>query len=239
MIRVVIVDDEKLAIEELKYLLKQHPEVEIVGEASTAETAINIVNSLQPDLLFLDIQLRTATAFDILEHLKTNAHIIFATAYDEYAVRAFEINALDYLLKPINPERLKIALSRFSKNLPVEEPIKKRYSYNDKLIVNVRDGYQMFNISDIKAITADGDYSYLVISAQKKQILIKSLKEWETLLPEANFIRIHRSTIINVGYINHIEKGFSNTCRIYLNGLDGPFEVSQRYTPLFKKKYQP
>jgi len=237
--RVVLVDDEKLAIEELKYLLKEYPELEVVGEALTPEAAIEQVNSLKPDLVFLDIQLRKVNAFDILDQFKTQAHIIFATAYDEYALRAFEINALDYLLKPIHPERLKVSLNRFFKNLPIAEVANKRYAYTDKIIVTVRDGYQMVNISEIKAITADGDYSYLVMGPDKKHILIKSLKEWETLLPEGHFIRIHRSTIVNMGYIRHIEKWFSNTCRVYIDGLDSPFEMSQRYTSAFKKSYQP
>jgi two-component system, LytTR family, response regulator len=236
--KVVIVEDENLAIEEMKFLLKEYQELEIAGIANNAESAIELINTLQPDLIFLDIQLRTTNAFEILEHLQTNAHIIFATAYDEYALRAFEINALDYLLKPIHPERLKVAIARFFKNTPLEEPLKKCYNYNDKIIINIRDGYKMINISDIKAITADGDYSYLILGSKKKHILIKSLKEWETILPNEHFIRIHRSTIINVGNIRHIEKWFSNTCRIYLEGLDTPFEMSQRYTSAFKKYYQ-
>lgn len=237
--RAVIIDDEKLAIEELKYLLKDYPDIEVVAEALTPEAAIEQVNTLNPDLIFLDIQLRKANAFDLLDQFHTQAHIIFATAYDEYAIRAFEINALDYLLKPIHPDRLKVSLTRFIRNQPAEKIGNRRYAYSDKIIVTVRDGYQMVKISDIRAITADGDYSYLLTGALKKHILIKSLKDWETLLPEGHFIRIHRSTIVNTEYIKHIEKWFSNTCRIYLEGIDSPFEMSQRYTASFKKNYQP
>jgi two-component system LytT family response regulator len=97
----------------------------------------------------------------------------------------------------------------------------------------------MIKVCDIKAITADGDYSFIHVKNNKKHIFIKSLKEWETILPKENFIRIHRSTIINLGQIKQIEKWFSNTCRIYLNDIDHHFKMSQRYTASFKKKYIP
>lgn len=238
MKRVVLVDDEKLALEELKYLLKPYPELQICGEAQTLEEAVHLINTLQPDLVFLDIQLRTATAFDVLEHLQTQAHIIFATAYDEYALRAFEVNALDYVLKPIHPDRLQIAVQRFLKKLPAEKPNIKGYQYSDKIVLNVLNGYQMIPLKDIKAIIADGDYSYLVSGQNKKNVLIKSLKEWETLLPSEYFNRIHRSTIINMNYVERIEKWFSNTCRIFLEDIEEPFIMSQRYTTAFKKSYR-
>lgn len=238
MKRVVLVDDEKLALEELKYLLKDYPELLICGEAQTMEEAIPLINSLQPDLVFLDIQLRTATAFDMLEHLKTEAHIIFATAFDEYAIRAFEVNALDYLLKPIHPNRLRTAIQRFLKNIPAEKPSLKGYQYSDKIVLNVQSGYQMIPVKDIKAISADGDYSYLLTGKNKRNILIKSLKEWEELLPVDHFNRIHRSTIVNLNYVERIEKWFSNTCRIFLEDIDEPFIMSQRYTAAFKKSHR-
>lgn len=236
---IVIVDDEKLAIAELKYLLKDYEQLRVVGEAQTVETALELIHTLQPDLVFLDVQLRVATAFDLLEQVNTNAHIIFATAHDEYAIRAFEVNALDYLLKPIHPNRLQVAINRFLKNLPAEKPSLKTYSYSDKIVINVQNGYQIVYVKDIKAITADGDYSYIITDKHKKHILIKSLKEWESLLPTEHFTRIHRSCIINMDYIEKIEKWFSNTCRVYLEEIEEPFTMSQRYTATFKKIYQP
>ncbi len=239
MKKVLIVDDERLAIEEVKYLLKKYDNLKIIGEASTYQSAIDAIQNLNPDLIFLDIQLREATAFDILEQIETEAHIIFATAYDEYAVRAFEINALDYLLKPIHPERLELAMNRFFQKLPPANVSIKKYQYDDKIIVNVDKGYKMLDVCDIKAITADGDYSYIHVENEKKYIFIKLLKEWEKLLPTGNFIRIHRSTLINIGHIRHIEKWFSNTCRVYLKGIEKHFDMSQRYTATFKKTYLP
>jgi two-component system LytT family response regulator len=236
---VVIVDDEKLAIEELKYLLKDYDQIKIAGEAQTPESAIDLINTLQPDLIFLDVQLRNTTAFDILEQFKTNAHIIFATAHDEFAIRAFEVNALDYLLKPIHPNRLQIAINRFMKNQPAVKPSIKKYSYHDKIVINVQNGYQIIHVKDIKAITADGDYSYIITGKNKKNILIKSLKDWEAILPSENFIRIHRSCIINMAYIQRLEKWFSNTCRVFLEDIEDPFMMSQRYTVSFKKLYRP
>lgn len=235
MKNVVIVDDENLAIEELKYLLKDYPQLRITGVAKTSEEAVHTINTLKPDLVFLDVQLRNANAFDILPHLSPEMHIVFATAYDEYAIRAFEVNALDYLLKPIHPDRLKIAIQRFLMNRPSERPLPKIFRYDDKIVVNVQKGYHLIGLEEIRAITADGDYSYIVTGNKNKHIVIKSLKEWESVLPSEYFIRIHRSSIVNISYIEHIEKWFSNTCRVFLKGIDEPLTMSQRYTAAFKK----
>ena len=238
MKKVAIIDDEKLAIEELKYLLKDYAYLDICGHAQTMEEAVQLIDATKPDLIFLDVQLRNVTAFDVLKQIQTEARIIFATAYDTYAIRAFEVNALYYLLKPIHPERLKQSLERFMQGQPPEPPVHKTYDYHDKVVVNHYNSYHIVNISDIKAITADGDYSYLITGSGHKHIFVKSLKEWELMLPTAYFTRIHRSCIINMQYVKHIEKWFSNTCRIYLEGLTDPFTMSQRHTAAFRKQYK-
>lgn len=237
-IRVCIVDDEPLAINEMEMLLGENGGIEICGKATNAMEAIELVNKEKPDVVFLDIQLKEINAFSILEKLKVNTHIVFVTAYDKFATRAFEVNALDYLLKPVHPLRLKETLERYKSNTNFQRPKELTYKYADRIIISEKNEYKLIIIKDILFISSDGDYTTIHLNNDKKKLILKSMNDWEKLLPNEHFARIHRATIINLEYIERIEKGFNNTCKVYLEKLPQSLQMSQRYTVKFLSKYK-
>jgi len=230
----IIVDDERLARVNLRKLLVLHPEIRIAGEASSCENALELINLHNPELIFLDIQLSGETGFDLLEVINNSIKIIFVTAYDEYAIRAFEVNAIDYLLKPVNPERLKIAIERVIKKEKAQEKEAKSYEYSDSIYVRMSNYASRFiKISSITFIEPVGNYSRIVTSEGKHCLVLKTLKQWQEELPDANFVRIHRSSIVNIEHVDHIEKK-SNIQRAYLRNIPEPLEVSRRYAKKLK-----
>ncbi len=237
-IRVCIIDDEQLAIDELHMLLSKFDDVDVCATARSIEKAIEVINKTKPDIVFLDIQLKEHNAFSILELIKVKTHIIFVTAYDEFATRAFEINALDYLLKPVLQPRLEKAIKRFKLNISPEKPKTLEYKYSDRIIITEKNEYKLISINEIVSITADGDYTCLHLSNGSKKLILKSMLEWEKLLPNTHFERIHRSTIINLEFVSKIEKSFNNTCKVYLKNIKQYFQMSQRYTSKFLNKYK-
>ncbi|GAB1855553.1 LytTR family DNA-binding domain-containing protein [Flavobacteriaceae bacterium MHTCC 0001] len=236
--RVCIIDDEQLAIDELQILLSEFQYIEVCGTAKSKEKAIEVINSTKPDIVFLDIQLKNINAFSLLESIEVKTHIIFVTAYDEFAARAFEINALDYLLKPVLQTRLEEAINRFNLNIkPKKAPILE-YKYTDRIVLTEKNEYKLICVSEIASITSDGDYTSLNLISGSKKLILKTLSEWEMLLPSTYFERIHRSTIINLELIDRIEKSFNNTCKVYLKNTNQSFQMSQRYTSKFLNKYK-
>ncbi len=236
--RICIVDDEQLAIDELNILLSDFKDIEVCGTAKSSKKATEIINETKPDIVFLDIQLKEINAFSILEFIKVKTHIIFVTAYDEYAARAFEINALDYLLKPVLQPRLKEAINRFYSNSVRLKTQELTYKYSDRIILTEKNEYKLISINEIVSIVSDGDYTCLYLKNNTKKLILKSMSTWEKLLPNQYFERIHRSTIINLEFIEKIEKSFNNTCKVYLKSINQSFQMSQRYTSKFLSKYK-
>lgn len=232
--KAVIVDDERLARKKLRSLLADFPQIEIAGEADGVFEAVRLIENIKPDVLFLDIQMPQASGFDLLERIETNAKIIFVTAFDEYAIRAFEVNALDYLLKPVKPERLKQAIERLQSE---NNPIEKTFDYSDFLFVNTGRQSKFIRINSIKFIAAADVYSEVFTNGAEKFLLLKPLAEWERTLPSKNFARIHRSTIVNLEYIERIEKDFNYSQQIYLRGVAEPFVISRRYAAKLRDKF--
>lgn len=230
-LKALLVDDERLARVNLRKLLEAHPEVEIVGEAASCSTAAALIREHHPDLVFLDIQLSGETGFDLLEQTDHSIRVIFVTAYDEYAIRAFEVNAADYLLKPVSPERLGESLGRIL-TPPSEKPrFAKVYEYTDSIYVRLTNSTSTFiKVSSIICISPVGNYSRLVTLEGKRCLVLKTLKQWQEELPSRHFIRIHRSSIIN---LNHIEK-IETQSRVYLKNLPEPLEISRRFASKLK-----
>jgi two-component system, LytTR family, response regulator len=229
-LKAIIVDDERLARVNLKKLLEPHPEVEIVGEASSCEIALELINLHKPQLVFLDIQLGGETGFDLLELIDNSIKIVFVTAYDEYAIRAFEVNAIDYLLKPVNPERLKVAIERVIRKEKTQKSEAKSYEYSDSIYVQLNNYASRFiKISSITFIEPVGNYSKIVTSEGRHCLVLKTLKQWQEELPDNNFVRIHRSSIINIEHLDHIEKNSKTRHRAFLKNIPEPIEVSRRY----------
>lgn len=238
--RAIIIDDERLARAELRKLLQEFPEVEIVDEAANAEEGIAKIDSQQPDLIFLDIQMPGKTGFDMLEQLEKAPHVIFTTAYDEYALRAFEVNALDYLLKPVEPKRLADAIHKLSGNEAREpRPAVGEFQNNSLLGENdqvfVKDGERCWfvKLSDIRLFESVGNYAK-VFFGPNKPLILKSLNALEERLDEKFFFRANRKHIVNLRMIDKIEPYFNGGLLLELKGGE-KIEVSRRQTVKFKE----
>jgi two-component system LytT family response regulator len=240
MIRAVIIDDERLARNELKKLLLDFPEIEVIAEAANAAEGIEKVDSLNPDLIFLDIQMPGKTGFDMLAELERAPNVIFTTAYDEYALKAFEVNALDYLLKPVEPKRLADALQK----LQIEEdkdPISDHTISVNRSILNehdqvfVKDGERCWfvKLSDIRLFESVGNYAK-VYFGPNKPLILKSLNALEERLDEKVFFRANRKHIVNLRLIEKIEPYFNGGLLLEMKGGE-KIEVSRRQTVKFKE----
>lgn len=234
----IIVDDERLARKELRSLLAAFEEISVIGEAEDLSQTVELINNRNPNVVFLDIQLRNETGFDLLEKVKQDFKLIFVTAFDEFAIRAFEINALDYLLKPVNPERLATAIKRLFKNKESKYQHQfRQLEIDDRLFVEINERSCFLQISEISHICASGDYSEVLMTDGRKFLIEKPLREWEERLPEKHFTRIHRSTIINLNKVEKIETLFNRTMEIRLQNFQEKFKVSRRYTTKIKEKF--
>jgi two-component system LytT family response regulator len=242
MIKAVIIDDERLARNELKKLLLDFPEIEVVAEAANATEGIEKIDSLNPDLIFLDIQMPGKTGFDMLAELDKSPDVIFTTAYDDYALKAFEVNALDYLLKPVEPKRLADAIQK----LHLEEDKEKDMLLEDEIPVNrsllhehdqvfVKDGERCWfvKLSEIRLFESVGNYAKVYFGSNKPLIL-KSLNALEERLDEKVFFRANRKHIVNLRLIEKIEPYFNGGLLLELKGGE-KIEVSRRQTVKFKE----
>jgi len=239
--KAIIIDDERLARTELRKLLQDFPEIEIVDEASNAEEGIQKIESQNPDLIFLDIQMPGKTGFDMLSELDHSPQVIFTTAYDEYALKAFEVNALDYLLKPVEPRRLADAvekLKRTAQNGPVEKA--NHYSEPTSILgendqVFVKDGERCWfvKLSDVRLFESVGNYAK-VFFATNKPLILKSLNALEERLDDKVFFRANRKHIVNLRMIDKIEPYFNGGLLLELKGGE-KIEVSRRQTVKFKE----
>lgn len=226
--KALIVDDERLGRAELRRLLEFHSEIEIAGEARDAEEALALIEQIQPDLLFLDIQMPGRSGFDLLEQLDRVPLVIFTTAYDEYALQAFEVNALDYLLKPVSPERLAAALARAAarKAKPVMAGSQRIF---------VKDGERCWFValSDVVLLESEGNYARLYFGSHRPLVL-RSLNYLEERLDPATFFRASRKRILNLRFIEGLDAWANGG---FLVRLKGGFEVemSRRQAQKFKE----
>lgn len=235
--KALIVDDERLARKDLSHMLSEFNEIEIVGEAEDVPSAINAVNNLNPDIIFLDIQMPGQSGFDLLGEIDFKGEVIFVTAFDEFALRAFEINALDYLMKPVNMSRLKKSIDRV-KNDKKESQIKyQKLKTTDRLFTSINNTVQFLKVETIVVIKSEGDYSHIQTNEGVKGLVTKPMKEWEERLPEGNFCRIHRNAIVNTNFIEKIEKWFNYSFRVKMIGIDEQLILSRRYAKKLKERF--
>lgn len=233
----IIIDDERLARKELRSLLDDFPEISVLGEAKNLTEAVDLIISKKPDVVFLDIQLANENGFDLLGRVEKDFQLVFVTAFDEFAIRAFEINAIDYLLKPVNSNRLAKTLERLFEADEKIEAVHRKLEYEDRLFIEIGERSRFLKISTIKCICADGDYTQIYTDDGKKHLVTKPLKEWEDRLPEKFFFRIHRSTIINLEFIEKVETWFSRSYQIHLRDMKEPLTVSRRYASQLKLRF--
>ncbi|MCR9015519.1 LytR/AlgR family response regulator transcription factor [Aquiflexum gelatinilyticum] len=229
-----LVDDEILAIKELETMLKVFPELEIVGSSDRAAKAVEMINSLKPDLIFLDINMPGMNGFELLENLEETPNVIFVTAYDEYAIQAFEVNALDYILKPVNPERLRDAINKIQKRTQSEKANESEKLGIDKKIF-IKDGEKCYfvPIRDIYLIESEGNY-VKVYFENKKALLHKSLTYMENRLTEEVFFRANRQFILNLNFIKNIEPYFNSTLLVEMK-TGQKIDLSQRQSVKFRE----
>ncbi|MEX0884450.1 MAG: LytTR family transcriptional regulator DNA-binding domain-containing protein [Cyclobacteriaceae bacterium] len=238
--RVLVVDDERLARKELINLLSQNENVEVLGEAINVDDAKEKIESLQPEVLFLDIQMPEKTGFDLLEELDFVPLVVFITAYDEFALQAFQVNALDYLLKPIEPERLTETLIKLEKKLEAlqKEEIEEsqlpgnKLSLNDQVFVKDGDKCWFVKLSNVRLFESDGNY-IKVYFENNKPMIHKSLNALDERLDEKSFFRASRKHIINLSWVETIEPWFNGGLVVTLKG-GHRIEVSRRQAARFR-----
>lgn len=236
--KALIVDDERLARKELMSLLADFDAIEVIGEAVNAEDAYDKIRELQPDLLFLDIQMPGKTGFDLLQMLDDVPQVIFITAYDEYAIKAFEVNALDYLLKPVQPDRLRESINKLMANLEKQQKREETQEKSEKLGVNdqvfVKDGDKCWfvRLSKIRLFESDGNYIKVYFDNQKPMIH-KSLNALDERLDDKVFFRANRKHMINLNWVENIEPWFNGGLMVTLQGGE-KVEVSRRQATKFK-----
>ena len=231
--KTIIIDDERLAREEVKRALKGFPEFDVIGEASNVDSALILIEELKPDILFLDIHMPEKSGFDLLEELTNVPDVIFTTAYDQYAVKAFEMNALDYLVKPLRDERfsktiekVKLELSKRVKLEPTTIPM------HQKIFIKDGEKCHFIPLTDIHFIESLENYARLYFGSNKAMIK-RSLNLLAEKLDPKVFFRVNRSQIININYIKEIHPYFNNKLQIILTTGE-KVEVSSRQSVKFK-----
>ena len=243
---VLIVDDSRLARTELRHLLQDFPQVTVVGEARNADEARAQIEALAPDLLLLDIQMPGQTGFELLASLDTAPHVIFTTAYDEYALQAFGVNALDYLLKPVQLPRLATALAKAEARLspaagaapagPADEPApaaQAPLTAQDQVFVKDGERCWFVKLADIKLFEINGSYTRIHFDGHRP-LIPRTLQQLEGRLDPKVFFRANRQQIINLNWIGSVEPWFSNTLKLQLR--DGPeVEVSRQQSVRFRE----
>lgn len=231
-IKVIIVDDERLSREELKNTLKVYEDFVIIGEAGNADDAKDLIETEMPDLLFLDIQMPEKSGFDLLESLNHVPEVLFITAYDQYAVRAFEVNALDYLMKPIREERFAKAIEKIRDSINRKSSLNNLAAKERKIFI--KDGEKRFfiQLDEIYLIESLENYTRLFFQG-KKALQRRSLRQWEEMLDEQVFFRINRTEIINVEYIQEVKRITGGRLEVQLKTGES-LEVSSRRSVKFK-----
>jgi two-component system LytT family response regulator len=237
-LRSIIIDDERLARVTLRKRLSIFPNIEIIGEATSVRTAVTAIAELNPELIFLDIQLSDGTGFDVLERVKFGGKVVFVTAFDEYAIRAFELNALDYLLKPISKERLANLISRINSiNITRNEKVASKFSYDDRIMIEQKGYIHFLLVKDILLVSSAKDYSLITSADNKRFIVTSSMNEWEQKLPQEHFFRANRTAIVN---LNLVEKTIrvGATADIYVKyHSNEPIHISRNSYKYLREKY--
>ncbi len=225
--KVLIVDDERLARENIKTALNAFSQLKVIGEADNCNLAKDLITQYNPDIIFLDIQLMGETGFEIISDIPPTCKTIFVTAYNKYRVRAFELNALAYLLKPINTEELKIAFKKISVKKDERIELTKKLHKQDELYVSTNNYHRFITVEKIKYIKAEGNYSLIVYEDNSRFIKYQSMQKWIEILPDDIFKSIHRSFICNTLFISRFFIEQNNTF-IQLKFCETKLPVSRR-----------
>lgn len=224
--RTLLVDDEIPALELMRELLSDHPEIGVIGQARSVSEAARLVEELKPDLIFLDIQMPREDGFALLPKLQHPCSLVFVTAHDEYAVRAFTVNAVDYLLKPVHPARLEHTIRRLDQREP--QPVPGPFAFNDQVFLRTDHGLQVALVKAITHIEAEENYTRVHLEDGRTLLPRRTLAEWETLLPSENFSRLERSLLVGLHAIRELKTKSRDQSLLYLTGRSEPLELARR-----------
>lgn len=234
-IKTIIVEDSRLARNELKELIKTHPELEVIGEAENVDTAYKMINEMKPQLIFLDINMPEKDGFELLEMLDDVPVTVFTTAFDEYAIKSFEYNALDYLLKPINEKRFGDAVQKIKDKIDSNEQERSaNHNLTEENQIFIKDGEKcwLVKIGEICLFEIVGNYTRVYFK-DNKPMIYKSLNQIEERLPQNLFFRANRQQIINLKFIKSVDNWFNGKLKATMqNGAE--IEISRRQSSLFK-----
>ena len=242
--RTLVIDDERLAREELKSVLSEILEINVIGEAQNGDEALKLIKSETPDLIFLDINMPEMNGFEMLKKLDEIPKVIFVTAYDEYALKAFEVNALDYLLKPIDPERLAEAIEKLKKESDEEfesslnpklDRSSRTLSVEDRVFIKDGEKCYFVQLADVRMLESDGNYVKVYFD-KNRPLILRSLNSFEEKLDPEHFFRANRKFIVNINWIEKVENWFNGGLQVELKSGD-KIEVSRRQAIRFKELF--
>lgn len=225
-LRAIIVDDEAPSRELLQELLGPHPNVQVIGEANSVATAAALCTDLRPNLIFLDVQMPDGDGFSLLSKLDPLPAIIFVTAFDAYAVRAFEINAVDYLLKPVRPDRLADALQRIIRQ--PQPTHSEKLLEDDRIFLRSDSNLRVVFVTDISGVEAQENYSRVHLVDGTATLIRRGMSEWEKVLPPQHFLRTHRSLIVNLQAIKKVVMEARDEISVLLAGFPEPVRLGRR-----------
>jgi len=241
MLRALLIDDEPAARDDLREMLAAHADVSIVGEAGLLPAARALLARDDYTLVFLDVQLRGGTGFDLAPHVREGAAIVFVTGFERFAVRAFEVNALDYLVKPVTAERLATTLRRLSavaaSARPSEEvPAPGAFAPDDRVFLKNERGARLVPVTDLSAIISRENYTDALLADGARFFMRRTLKAWEESLPADLFLRVHRTTLVNLRHIERISEPDGETPQLHLRGVTDPVACSHRLSPELRRR---
>ncbi|KGO93453.1 LytR/AlgR family response regulator transcription factor [Flavobacterium subsaxonicum] len=237
-IKVIIVEDSRLARNELKELIKNHVELEVIGEAENVDTAYQMITEMRPDLIFLDINMPEKDGFELLEMLEDVPVTVFTTAFDEYAIKSFEYNALDYLLKPINQNRFADAVEKVKtklagSNTAREATVIEYLNENSQIFIKDGEKCWLVKIGEVFLFEIVGNYTRVYFK-DCKPLIYKSLNQIEERLPQHLFFRANRQQVVNLQYIKSVDNWFNGKLKATMNN-GSEVEISRRQSALFKE----
>jgi two-component system LytT family response regulator len=248
IINTVIIEDDSASVALISEFLKSFDFINVLGKAATYKESEVLLNELQDelDLVILDIDLQGANSLDLIKYLRPNTKILFTTSFTEFAVKAFEFNTIDYIVKPLSFDRLKKALGRINIVEKTGDDEEKddlhknnsRFSINNMVLMNINNEMKFIKIRDINYIQAKGNYTNVSLEDGTQFVTYGLIKIWEDKLPLDDFFRVHRSTIVNLHNVVKIDKGTYDTGILFLKGLKEPFEVSRNYFSIIKNKFK-
>ena len=240
--RVLVIEDDLLTQELIKEQLKNFEALEVVGSAGSLLQAKELIEEKDPEIIFLDIDLNGASSFDLIPYIKATCKIVFITASASQAVKAFEVNATDYILKPISLERLNKTIGRITDQMNEGEEDNlsdnSKFKLDQMIMVNAEHKMVLIKVKDINYISAYGNYTKVYLEDNKMYVTYGSIKNWMSRLPKEAFFQIHRSTIVNLLNVIKIDKWTNDTGRLYLKNVSDPFEISRNFFSELKKTFK-